>query len=234
MPELQEFVEKLGEAHGENLKSVVLYGASVAGGLLDDEQPKKVLVVLDRITPEELRNAHDVGEWWREAGNPPPVYFTREEIVDASDVFPIDFLDLAEVRHVVYGRDPFEGLDVSTANLRHQLEYELRGKLIRLRTLYVSVSRHPDRLARLMSRSLETFAELFRHVLRLLGEDAPLDLHEAAVKLARRLGLDEKVFNRIFEYGRDDELWLEAETNETFRRYLEDLDRIIEAVDHIG
>jgi hypothetical protein len=71
-------------------------------------------------------------------------------------------------------------------------------------------------------------------VLRLLGEDAPLDLHESALKLAQRLGLDEGTFRRILEYGEDEEIWLESETNETFGRYLEQLDRIIEAVDRTG
>jgi hypothetical protein len=200
---------------------------------LDEEAPKKVLVVVEQITPEELKSAHEVAQWWREVGNPLPVYFTREEITDASDVFPIDFLDLAEIRHVLYGVDPFEGLNVSTENLRHQLEYELRGRLIRLRTLYVSVAVNANRLARLMADSLESFGVLFRHVLYMLGEDAPLDLHESAMALARKLGLDQSTFKRILDYDRDEEVWLESETNETFKRYLAQINRVIETVDRI-
>ena len=229
--ELDELVEKLTEAHKENLKSIVLYGAAVVGGQLDEERPKKVLVVLDRIAPADLKAAHEVAEWWRSEGNPVPVYFTSEEISDSSDVFPIEFIDMSHVRHVVYGRDPFDGLEIPTGNLRHQLEYELRAKLLRLRRLYIPASRNADQLARLMADSLENFAVLFRHILVMLGREASFNKRECAMKLADELHLDKKVFARIFEYAPDREVWLESETNETFAEYLAQIEQVIEVVD---
>ncbi len=229
--ELSELVQKLNEAHAENLKSVVLYGSAVIGGQLDEDRPKKVLVVLDRIAPIDLKAAHAVAEWWRSEGNPVPVYFTSEEMDDSSDVFPIEFIDMSQVRHVLYGKDPFDGLEVSTENLRHQLEYELRAKLLRLRRLYIPASRNANQLARLMADSLDNFAVLFRHVLATLGKEASFNKRECAMRLAGELHLDEKVFARIFEYGLDQDVWLESETNETFSRYLVQIEKVIEVVD---
>lgn len=229
--EQKELVEKLTEAHRENLQAVVLYGSAVSGGQLDDERPKKVLVVLDRIAPADLKAAHEVAEWWRLEGNPLPVYFTSEEIADSSDVFPIEFIDMSQVRQVLYGKDPFEGLEIPTQNLRHQLEYELRAKLLRLRRLYIPASRNANQLARLMAQSLDNFAVLFRHMLVMLGKEAPFDKQECVVKLADELKLDREVFARVFEYAVDEEVWLESETNETFARYLAQIERVIEAVD---
>jgi hypothetical protein len=224
-------VEKLTEAHGENLNAVVLYGSALSGGQLDDERPKKVLVVLDQIAPADLKAAHEVAEWWRLQGNPLPVYFTSEEIADSSDVFPIEFIDMSQARHVLSGKDPFEGLEIPTQNLRHQLEYELRAKLLRLRRLYIPASRNANQLARLMAQSLDDFAVLFRHVLVMLGKEAPFDKRECVVRLADELKLDKKVFARVFEYSVDEEVWLESETNETFANYLGQIERVIEAVD---
>ena len=229
--ELDELVEKLTAAHKENLKSIVLYGAAVVGGQLDEERPKKVLVVLDRIAPADLKAAHEVAEWWRSEGNPVPVYFTSEEISDSSDVFPIEFIDMSHVRHVVYGRDPFDGLEIPTGNLRHQLEYELRAKLLRLRRLYIPASRNADQLAKLMADSLDNFAVLFRHILVMLGREASFNKRECAMKLADELHLDKNVFARIFEYAPDREVWLESETNETFAKYLAQIEQVIEVVD---
>lgn len=229
--ELSELVEKLSEAHGANLKSIVLYGSAAAGGQVDEDRPKKTLVVLDRITPTDLKVAHEVAEWWRAAGNPVPVYFTGEEIADSSDVFPIEFIDMSRVRHVLYGKDPFDGLDIPTQNLRHQLEYELRAKLLRLRRLYIPASRNANQLARLMAESLDNFAVLFRHVITMLGKEAPQKRRDCVMKLSDELGLDKKVFSRIFEYGGDEEVWLEWETTEVFGKYLEQVERVIEAVD---
>jgi hypothetical protein len=229
--ELKNFVSALTDTHGENLKSVVLYGSSVVGGLVDDEAPKRVLVVLDHITPTDLKAANPVAEEWRMEGNPLPVYFTSEEMTDAADVFPIEFIDMSEVRHVLYGKDPFEKLDIGTHNLRHQLEYELRGKLIRLRRIYMTVTHNPNRLAELMSNSLDSFAVLFRHVLAMLGSEAPFEKRECVMRLADQLKLDKKVFARIFDYSPDEETWLESEAEETFTAYLAQVERVIEVVD---
>jgi hypothetical protein len=229
--ELNELVEKLSDAHGENLKSAVLYGSAVIGQRHDEDRPKKVLVVLDRITPADLRSAHAVAEWWRSQGNPVPVYFTSEEIADSSDVFPIEFVDMSEARRVLCGNDPFNGLKIETHNLRHQLEYELRAKLIRLRRLYIPASRNANQLARLMAESLDNFAVLFRHVLMMFGKKATLNKRECVIQLADELNLDKKVFTRIYEYAADEEVWLESETNETFAKYMAQIEKVIEVVD---
>lgn len=231
--QLNEMIGKLNDAHGENLKSVVIYGSAAASAEAGKDRPKNLLVVLDEITPEDLHSAHPVAEWWRAQGNPVPIYFTSREIKDSSDVFPMEFIDMSRSRRVLHGSDPFERLEVPTYNLRHQLEYELRGKLLRLRTVYISVAENPDRLARLMSDSLESFAILFRHALGVLGVDAPYDKRECVLKLVEVLKLDRAVFLRIFEYAADEEIWLEAETRQTFAGYLVQIERVIDAIDSL-
>jgi hypothetical protein len=229
--ELQELRDKLSNAHGSNLKSIVLYGHAVEGEQLNEEAPKKVLIIVEQITPASLKEGQAVAEWWRKQGNPLPVYFTQEEIEDSSDVFPIEFIDMSRIRHVLYGQDPFEDLQILTHNLRHQLEYELRGKLIRLRSLYLPAAKNPNRLAKLMADSLDSFIVLFRHVLELTGGEAPTEKNATLIKIAEELKLDKKVFAQISEYAADDEVWLESETNETFGAYLKLLQQVIKAVD---
>jgi hypothetical protein len=51
------------------------------------------------------------------------------------------------------------------------------------------------------------------------------------MKLADELQMDKKTFVRIFEYAPDAEVWLESETNETFGKYLAQIEKVIEAVD---
>jgi hypothetical protein len=229
--ELKELIDKLTNAHGSNLKSIVLYGHAVEGEQLEGHTPKKVLIILEHITPATLKAGQTIAEWWRKEGNPLPVYFTTEEIEDSSDVFPIEFIDMSRIRHVLYGLDPFDNLKIETHNLRHQLEYELRGKLIRLRSLYLPASHNPNRLAGLMADSLNSFVVLFRHVLEMLSVDVPAEKNAVLIKIADALQLDKKVFARISEYAIDEEVWLESETNETFGAYLKLLEQVIVAVD---
>jgi hypothetical protein len=229
--ELKELIDKLTSAHGSNLKSIVLYGNAVEGEQLDEDAPKKVLIILDQINPATLKSGQAVAEWWRKEGNPLPVFFTTEEIEDSSDVFPIEFIDMSRVRHVLYGQDPFDNLKIDTHNLRHQLEYELRGKVIRLRSLYLPASQNPNRLASLMVDSLNSFVVLFRHVLELMGVEAPAERNGLLLKIADELQLDKKVFARISEYAADEEVWLETETSETFGAYLKLLEQVTDSVD---
>jgi hypothetical protein len=231
--ELKRLVDALTAAHGDNLKSVVLYGASVVNGTVDNNLPKRILVMLDRIAPEDLRAAHPVAESWRAEGHPLPIYFTTEEIDDAADVFPIEFIDMSQARQILYGKDPFDHLDIQTHNLRHQLEYELRAKLLRLRRMYITIRHNPTRLAELMVNSLDSFAVLFRHALSMLGKDAPFAKRDCIMRIAEALKLDQKIFMRIFEYADKDEVWLELETEATFAGYLKQVERVIEVVDKL-
>ena len=231
--ELKRLVDALAAAHGDNLKSVVLYGGAVTSGLVDDEVTKRVLVVLDHIGPKDLYAARPVGENWRLEGNPLPVYFTTEEIADAADVFPIEFIDMSQVRHVLYGKDPFERLDIQTHNLRHQLEYELRARLLRLRRLAIGSAHNPQRLAELMANSLDSFAVLFRHMLLMGGHDAPFDKRGCVMKIAEVLKLDKQVFARIFAHADTEDLWLQTEADTIFAGYLKQIERVIVTVDKL-
>ncbi len=185
---LDRLVNDLRAAHGENLESVVLYGSAAAGDHVELRSDHNLLIVLNRITSDDLRLAQAPMRRWQSLGQPIPVYFTVQELQDAADVFPIEFLQMEKARRVLYGGDPFEFVQISRANLRHQTEYELRTKLIRLRRLYIPASISVKKLSALMSDSLASFAALFRAVLILMEQEPPIfkaDCVRAIVRLLR-------------------------------------------------
>src|SRR5215467_11289774 len=114
---VNHLIDDLKITHGENLASVVLYG-SAAGNSGELASSYNLLIALNRITPEDLRLAQAPMREWQRLGHPLPVYFTVEELQDAADVFPIEFLHMERARVVLYGHDPFEFLKISDANLR--------------------------------------------------------------------------------------------------------------------
>lgn len=233
---LRHFVEDLHATHKENLASVVLYGSAAAGDEMAERYGLNMLVALHSITPEDLRLAQAPAREWRRLGQPMPVYFTLEELNDAADVFPIEFNQMARTRKVLYGRDPFEFVELSNENLRHQTEYELRGKLIQLRRAYIPASASAEKLAGLMSESLGTFASLFRPVLLLYGKEPPVAKRDAVAETVTLLGLDGEAFERIFALrGADaDELSLtEKQANDLFASYMLQIERVVEAVDRM-
>jgi len=231
---LNGLVEDLRATHGDNLASVVLYGSAAAGDTRELQSEYNVLIALQRITPEDLRLAQAPMREWQRLGHPLPVYFTVEELSDAADVFPIEFHQMANARLVLYGHDPFEFVKLSDANLRHQTEYELRSKLIQLRRLYIPASVSLEKLCDLMSDSLASFAALFRAVLLLHGQQAPVAKPDCVRLTARLLKLDVTPFERIFQFRASDDLpGSETEANELFGAYMLQIERVVEAVDEL-
>ena len=230
---LRELIDDLRGTHGDNLASVVLYG-SAAGDDLELRSDYNLLIALNRITPEDLRVAQAPMREWQRLGHPLPVYFTVEELSDAADVFPIEFHQMANARAVLYGHDPFEFVTLSDTNLRHQTEYELRSKLIQLRRLYIPASVSVEKLCDLMSDSLSSFAALFRAVLLLFGEEAPVSKVDCVRATTRRLKLDATPFEKVFELRNDGNLpSSETEANDLFAAYMFQIEHVVEAVDEL-
>ncbi len=231
---LDNLVEDLRSTHGDNLASVVLYGSAASGDYVELRSDYNLLIALHRITPADLRLAQAPMRNWQRLGHPLPVYFTAGELSDAADVFPIEFHQMERARVVLYGRDPFEGLSFSDANLRHQTEYELRSRLIQLRRLYIPASVSVERLTALMGDSLASFAALFRPVLMLHGQEPPVAKPECVRATVRLLGLNKEPFEQIFALrATDDVLLTEVEANDLFASYMEQIDRVIQAVDSL-
>lgn len=231
---LNGLVEDLRATHGDNLASVVLYGSAAAGDDVELQSDYNLLIALNRITPDDLRQAQAPMREWQRLGHPLPVYFTTEELSDAADVFPIEFHQMANARIVLYGHDPFEYVKLSDANLRHQAEYELRSKLIQLRRHYIPASVSIERLADLMSDSLASFGALFRAVLLLHGQQAPVGKPDVVRATAKLLNLDASPFERIFEFRAGGKLpGSEKEANEIFGAYMFQIEQVVEAVDEL-
>ena len=231
-----EFIEDLKETHGENLVSVVLYGSAAAGDFLPRESDYNMLIVLDKIAPIDLRNAHACMREWTRLGHPVPVYFTADEMSNAGDVFPIEFHFMEHARKVLYGIDPFADLQISDQYLRHQTEYELRSNLLRLRRRYINASTSVERLADLMADSLTSFSADFRAVLLLIGKVPPIKKQDIVREIVRELDLRGEPFEKIFDIRENSgsKKLGEKTTHDLFGDYMKQVERVIEAIDSLG
>jgi hypothetical protein len=231
---LEKLIDDLRVAHSDNLASIVLYGSAATGDQPNARSDHNLLIALNHITTADLHAAHDALREWHKLGQPTPVYFTVEELQDAADVFPIEFLQMEKARKILFGRDPFEFVQISQANLRHQTEYELRTGLIRLRRLYIPASASAKKLANLMSDSLASFAALFRAFLILKGEKPPVSKEESVNAIARLLNLDVTPFKQILKlHTNEDSALTDSEANSVFANYMAQIEKVIEAVDRI-
>jgi hypothetical protein len=231
---LDQLVSDLREAQGDNLASIVLYGAT-ATAENDHRSDHNVLVVLRTAGFDDLRSCSRALTRWRDAGESPPVIFTTNELESAADVFPIEFLHMEQARKILHGSDPFASLKISSDNLRHQTEYDLRTKFIQLRRLYVARSPTGKDLVNLMIDSFGSFAALFRAVLILKGQEPPVTKAEAVQATANQLGLDVEPFEWILKMkGAKDASATNVEVERVFAAYLKEIERVIAAVDQLA
>jgi hypothetical protein len=114
----------------------------------------------------------------------------RSEWARATDVFPIEITDMRCGYQVLRGPDPVAGLQVAPGDLRHALEREFRGKLLRLRQGYVAAGGDPAALGMLAERSAGTFLVLLRALLVLLARPVPPEPAQVAAGASAAMGID--------------------------------------------
>jgi nucleotidyltransferase-like protein len=194
---IEEFARRLEAALGDNLVSLVLFGSAARGTHVEGRSDVNVLAVVRDASVSALHAATPVVAEWTKAGQPPPLIFAEAEWQAATDVFPIEIEDIRDAHRVLAGRDPLEGVTTRRGDLRTELEHEVRGKVLRLRTEYAAAAADGKALGRLLVHSAGTFFVLFRAVLRLTG-GVPPARHDALVREAcAAAGLDPAVFTWV-------------------------------------
>ena len=119
-----------------------------------------------------------------------PVFITSEEFGDSLDVFPIEFRLMKRAYRMLYGQDLLAGREASKEHLRWQTEHELRGKLLRLRSLALPASES--------SRSIGEPDDRKRRKFRAIDASDPGDSGRRAA--ARKIGHG-AAGRRAFERG---------------------------------
>ena len=231
---LAQLTEKLREALGDRLVSVVLYGSGASEH--DHHQTfsdLNVLCVLAALSPGELAASEPVVRWWRDLGNPSPLMMTEEEVRTSTDVFAIEFHDMIERRRVLWGGDVIAGLAVDESFYRAQVEHDLRAKQLRLRQKAAAVLTDREALLRLMLDSVSNFCVLARHAMLLAGVSAGTAKRDVVARLGE-IGVEAEPFETLLEMRERKRAPRDVVAPELFERYLGQVDRLVRFVDGLA
>jgi hypothetical protein len=172
---LQTLERDLREMFDSRLQSIVRYGAHTRRTAHDNEhghhEPALIhaLVIVDTLTPDDLKGCAGRVEAWHHAGLATPLVLPASEFSRSFDVFPFEFSSILADHSVVAGRNPFEGLRIESTDLRWACEVQARGHLLHLREGYVETRGRGDALAVLIVRSAPAWASLLQNLARLDG-----------------------------------------------------------------
>jgi len=229
----EQFTEILKTLCGDNLQSVLLYGSAAAGDYVEKGSDYNLLIVLNDLHPSVLSQLAKPVAAWERAGNPTPLMFTRKRLAEAADVFPIELLDMRDARKVLFGDDVIQGLEISTANLRLQVERELRSALIQLRRSYLSASSSPRRLAVLLTSSLSGVLVVFRAALRLYESPVPSEKFQSLEKLNAHVSVVVDCFRQINGVKTGVLKRKDVDASRLFEETLKSIEAVVDAVDQL-
>ena len=228
---INDFVSRLREAAGANLESVILFGSAVAGDFHPEFSNVNLFCVLRDCSFASLQALAPAVKWWDAQKQPPPLFMTREEIVRSVDVFTIELIDMQQHHRVLFGEDVIQGLSIPLNLHRVQVEYELREKLELLRQHLSLASGNHSRMWELLLRSVSSFTTLFRHVMLVLGQSAPVGKREAVQALAQQIGFDASGVLQVLDVREKKTDRKKFDVADVFARYLAALEQVTAAVD---
>ncbi len=224
---LSKLVEQLSDAVSPPC-SVVLYGSAARGDWDTSRSDVNLLVVVDDPSPAALERLTSAVTTWHSAGFTPPLLIGRHEWRHATDVFPIELVDMQLAHRVLAGPDPLAGLAVSKADLRRALESELRGKLMRLRQAFVRFHEARPTLGGFAVSSCSELLVLFRGTAVLLDRDPGRTADSVIDALQDELGDNHEAAREVARHRRDLE-W--SCSPELFAQYLDGIRKIADLVD---
>ncbi|MCE5248888.1 hypothetical protein LLG96_01570 [bacterium] len=224
------FLADIRKAFGDSLRTVILYGPAARGEQHKNRLHINFMVIVDDNTPSELaRCARHIKNWHKELITT-PLFLEPGFIEQSLDTYPLEFLDMKTSYAVVYGDDVLEGISFEPSDVRNQCEREIKGKLLHLRAEYLALRGNQKALTDLITRSIETFRLVFAGALFIKGRDIPAGTGLLLDAVTAEYGLDASLFRTLTGIAHGDIKAGEAETDEIFDLYVEELDKLSNAI----
>ncbi len=224
--------EQLHALFGAHLVTAALYGSAAGGDFVPGSSDINIVAVLDKLAYHHLRALRPYATRWRKDRITTPLLLDRAFLESAADVFPMELYDLQAQHRVLYGEDVFASLTVRDQNLRYQCEYEARGKLLRLRHLYLELEGNRRPLQELMLDSLKTFLVIMRHLNHLRSQPRPASYETVLDVFSRTFACHLPVMGHLLQIKLAKAQW-SGDVEDTFRRYLAEVEQLVQVIDHL-
>ncbi len=217
------FCQAMIGLHGDNLKSISLYGSAVGEDFIPKESNVNLLFIMERIDSPDLKKSLQLVRQGRRKGIV-PLLLTSQHMKSSTDTFPIEFLEMKENHIVLYGKDILGELKVNSRNVRLQCEQQLKGGLIRLYQVYLEIGMREKRIRSLLINSLTSFIPIFRSLLRLKGKVLPVKKKDIISDLEREFSINGNIFLKVLQMKEGGKV--EGNLEKLFGDYLQEIEKL--------
>ena len=183
---LSTFLDAARGVFGDRLKAAVLYGSGAEGRLRPSSDVNLLLVLtsFDASQAAALRGPFAVA---RAAIRLEAMFLLEAEVTPAIESFGQKFSDIVRRHRVLYGADPFAGVQVPRPAVIFRLKQVLLNLAVRLRAEYVERGATPERIAALIADSAGPLRSCAATLRELEGQPA-VPPKEALAEFAAGLG----------------------------------------------
>jgi hypothetical protein len=193
---LEATLRDLQQIFGDRLQAFVAYGDPHAA-------PARGLALVRTLTADDLTACAGRASAWHRAGSATPLLLTRGEFSGSLDAFPIEYGEILDRHHTLYGVDPFAGLSIRPDDLRRACEVQVKSHLLHLRENFVECGGRPRLVGELVTDAAPGFALLLRRIAQLDGHPAATDV-ELGRYAAAGPGLDPRVVGDVLALAAND------------------------------
>ncbi len=194
MDNLNPLVEKLKILFADSLVSIVAHNSALLGRTQKD---MNLLLVFNNnfnytLVEATIKKDSLLRRYFQTHA---VLLFTAEEISNSCDIFPIEFFEILETAETLFGENLDKLIQISDANLRLQVESNIRRNIILLRKDYPHRQNH---LYALLSESFNNQLITIKYILKLKKEETK-DLKAADLisKLSKVSKINPEAFNTL-------------------------------------
>jgi len=195
---IAEFADKLIVNLQDNVLSVLVYGSAAGINYIPGVSNINIAVIVKNLDFFVLNQSLGLIKWGHKHKMATPLFLTKEYILSALDVFPVEFSGIKEQHRVILGEDIFKDLDIPVKDLRLLCEQQLKGKLLRLRQAYLEIGTNPSVLKNLLISALSDLVPIFRQLIILKGQKPPEQKEEMLKSFANIYSLDQEPLLAVY------------------------------------
>ena len=228
---LRAYVADTKKNIGEDVSAIILYGSLARGDFLQGRSNINILIVFLNITLDIVSRCSKLNRRWAKERILAPLMFTRDELSQFANTFPLEFLDIRENNIVLVGQDPFPELFKGEPDLLHECKREIRGNILRVRQQFVESDGQPEGISALLPISLTALFPCLRGLYRLLGESAHGTPDSILDRLSSILRVDDHALQEVWLMKRGQSTPGKHEAPKLLERYLCALAELAERID---
>lgn len=199
---IEPLLKKVSEEFKDHVDSIYLYGAVVTSDFVPKQSHIQSLILFDAFHFPRAQQLQPIVKTHLKNGVVAPLCLSVETFERSSDTFPLEFMEIKEKHLHVFGEiDRVTGLVIPRENLRLKIEEQIKGKLIRLREVYMETGDQPKILLEIMTHTVVDLVPAMRNLLKFVDDNLPPVSTSGMLKtLDEKTDFSINVLQRVWEH----------------------------------